>query len=135
MKRICALPALAVALMLALAASIAVSLSVSVPKASAYYLANGCDIYNEYDGQIYRCTPDRSTYYTPDGLNPNWVYPGTEGKAFGDDLGGGVTVNDNIGIPPPAPFLYYRDYCSNPSWLPATSSIRFSIWRPNAAAT
>lgn len=120
MKRTLALPSLAAALMIALAAAVAVSLTAGVPKASAYYLANGCDIYNEYNGKIYRCTPDRTSYYTPDGLNPNWVAPGTEGKAYGDGLGGfGFTVNDNIGIPPPAPFLYYRDYCSNPDWLPA----------------
>ncbi len=87
MKRTLALPSLAAALMIALAAAVAVSLTAGVPKASAYYLANGCDIYNEYNGKIYRCTPDRTTYYTPDGLNPNWVAPGTEGKAYGDGLG------------------------------------------------
>ena len=118
MKRTLALPSLAAALMIALAAAVAVSLTAGVPKASAYYLANGCDIYNEYNGKIYRCTPDRTTYYTPDGLNPNWVAPGTEGKAYVGDFGD-FTINDNIGIPPPAPYLYYRDYCSNPNWLPA----------------
>jgi hypothetical protein len=42
------------------------------------------------------------------------VYPGT--KAGGDGLGGGFTINDNIGIPPPAPYVAGRDYCSNPEW-------------------
>jgi hypothetical protein len=127
MKRTLALPSLAVALILALAAAVVVSLSASVPKASAYYLANGCDIYNEYNGVVYRCTPDRTTYYTPDGLNPNYVYPGTEGKAFADDLGGGLTIYDNIGIPPPAPFDYGRDYCSNPPGIPATFEGRWQV--------
>ena len=116
MKRICALPAVAVALMLAAAAAVVVSLSAGVPKASAYVLANGCDEYNPVNGKTYRCTPDRSTFYTPDGLNPNWVWPGTEGKAFRDDLGG-VTINDNIGIPPPAAYVPSRNYCSKPGWL------------------
>jgi len=120
MKRIVALPALSVALMLTLAAAVVVSLAAGVPNASAYFLANGCDVYDEYNGKIYWCTPDRTTYYTPDGLNPSWVYPGTEGKTFGDDLGEGLTINDSIGIPPPAPFSYSRDYCSEPDWLPAT---------------
>jgi hypothetical protein len=109
MKRICALPALAVALMLAVVAALAVSLSAGVPKASAYYLANGCDEYDPNKGVTYRCTPDRTTFYTPDGINPNWVYPGT--KSFGD-----LTINDNIGIPPPAAYRAGRDYCSNPEW-------------------
>ena len=109
MKRICALPAVAVALMLALVAAMAVSLSSGVPKASAYYLANGCDEYDPSKGLTYRCTPDRTTFYTPDGINPNWVDPGT--KSFGD-----LTINDNIGIPPPAAYVAGRDYCSNPWW-------------------
>ena len=86
MKRTLALPSLVAALMIALVAAVAVSLTAGVPKASAYYLANGCDSYNEYNGKIYRCTPDGRPYYTPDGLNPNWVAPGTEGKAYGGDL-------------------------------------------------
>src|SRR5690349_13664164 len=101
MKRTLALPSLAVALMIALAAAVAVSLSAGVPKASAYYLANGCDEYDPATGTTYRCTPDRTTFYTPDGINPNLVYPGT--KAGGYDLGG-LTINDNIGIPPAAPY-------------------------------
>lgn len=113
MKRIVALPALAVALMLALAAAVVVSLSSGVPKASAYVLSNGCDEYDPDRGITYRCTPDRTTFYTPDGINPNTVRPGT--ASFGDDLGG-VTVNDTIGIPPPAPYVAGRDYCSNPEW-------------------
>ena len=43
MKRTLALPSLAAALMIALTAAVAVSLTAGVPKASAYYLANGCD--------------------------------------------------------------------------------------------
>ena len=109
MKRIFALPALSVALVLALAAAVAVSLSAGVPKASAYYLANGCDEFDPDRGITYRCTPDRTTFYTPDGINPNWVYPGT--KTFGD-----MTINDPLGIPPPAPYVGGRDYCSNPEW-------------------
>ena len=109
MKRTAALPALAVALMLALAAAVVVSLSAGVPKASAYVLGNGCDEYDPGRRITYRCTPDRSTFYTPDGINPNAVYPGT--RSFGDG-----TINDNIGIPPPAPYVHGRDYCSNPEW-------------------
>jgi hypothetical protein len=114
MKRTLALPSLAAALMIALAAAAVVSLSAGVPKASAYYLANGCDEFDPNRGITYRCTPDRTTFYTPDGINPNSVYPGT--KAGGDGFGGGFTVNDNIGIPPPAPYVAGRDYCSNPEW-------------------
>jgi hypothetical protein len=110
MNRIVALPALAVALMLALAAAVVVSVSAGVPKASAYVLANGCDEYDPARWITYRCTPDRSTFYTPDGINPNAVYPGM--AAFGD-----VTINDGIGIPPPAPYKPGKDYCSNPWWV------------------
>jgi hypothetical protein len=120
MKRIHALPALVVALMLALAASVVVSLSVSVPKASAYYLANGCDEYDPDRGITYRCTPDRTTFYTPDGINPNYVWTGM--KASGGDF----TIDDNIGIPPPAPFNPAKDYCSNPEW---TWSYFEGIWQ------
>jgi hypothetical protein len=115
MKRTLALPSLAAALMVALAAAVAVSLTAGVPKASAYYLANGCDEFDPAKGITYRCTPDRTTFYTPDGINPNWVYPGT--KAGVDDLGAGFTINDNIGIPPPAPYVSGRDYCSDPWWV------------------
>jgi hypothetical protein len=118
MKRIFALPAVAVALMLALAAAVAVSLSAGVPKASAYVLANGCDEFDPDRGITYVCTPDRTTFYTPDGINPNWVYAGAgyfSFKSFGN-----VTIIDNIGIPPPAPFNPGKDYCSNPwfGWSP-----------------
>jgi hypothetical protein len=118
MKRIVALPALSVALMLALAAAVVVSLSAGVPKASAYVLANGCDEYDPDRGITYRCTPDRSAFYTPDGVNPNAVYPGAGYSSF-KDLGD-VTINDNIGIPPPAPFNPNKDYCSEPwfAWSP-----------------
>lgn len=104
MKWILALPVALVALVLA----------AGVPKASAYYLANGCDEYDPDRGMTYRCTPDRTTFYTPDGINPNWVYPGT--KIIIDGFGGDVTVNDTLGIPPPAPFVAGKDYCSNPEW-------------------
>ena len=82
MKRTLALPSLAAALMIALAAAVAVSLTAGVPKASAYYLANGCDEFDPARGITYRCTPDRTTFYTPDGINPNWVYPGTKASAL-----------------------------------------------------
>jgi len=121
MKRFVALPALSVALMLALAAAVVVSLSVSVPKASAYYLANGCDEFDPARGITYRCTPDRTTFYTPDGINPNSVWPGM--KASGGDFG----INDNIGIPPPAPYVAGRDYCSNPEWAWTPFE---GIWQP-----
>jgi hypothetical protein len=119
MKRTFALPSLAAALMIALAAAVGVSLTAGVPKASAYYLANGCDEYDPAKGITYRCTPDRTTFYTPDGINPNSVYPGTKAS-----LGGGLTINDNIGIPPPAPYVAGRDYCSNPefAWSPFEGS-------------
>jgi hypothetical protein len=109
MNRIIALPALAVALMLTVAAAVVVSLSAGVPRASAYVLSNGCDEYDPDRGITYRCTPDRSTFYTPDGIDPSRVYPGT--GTVGD-----VTVNDTLGIPPPAPYRAGRDYCSNPWW-------------------
>jgi hypothetical protein len=107
MQRRVALPFLAVVLMLAVGVAFVVSLSAGVPRASAYVLANGCDEYDPDRKITYRCTPDRSTFYTPDGINPNSVYPGT--GALGD-----ATINDNIGIPPPAPYVAGRDYCSNP---------------------
>lgn len=124
MKRIVALPAVAVALMLALAAAVVVSLSSGVPKASAYVLANGCDEYDPARGITYRCTPDRWSFYTPDGIDPNRVYVGANGaiKSFG-----GLTINDSLGIPPPAPFVAGKDYCSNPEWA---WSYFESIWQP-----
>ena len=118
MKRMLALPSLAVALMVALAAAAAVSLSAGVPKASAYYLANGCDEYDPARGITYICTPDRTTFYTPDGINPNWVYPGAGYSAVKSI--GYVPINDSLGIPPPAPFNPGKDYCSEPwyGWSP-----------------
>lgn len=118
MKRIVALPALAVALMLAVAAAVVGSLSPAVPKASAYVLSNGCDEYDPARGITYRCTPDRSTFYTPDGIDPTRVYVGagySTLKSFG-----GMTVYDSLGIPPPAPFNSSKDYCSEPwfGWSP-----------------
>ena len=32
------------------------------------------------------------------------------------DRGGSFTIDDPIGIPPPAPYVGGRDYCSNPEW-------------------
>jgi hypothetical protein len=119
MKRTLALPSLAAALLIALAAAAAVSLSAGVPKASAYYLANSCDEYDPARGVTYVCTPDRTTFYTPDGINPNsvWVGAGYSSpyKSIGD-----VTINDGFGIPPPAPFNPGKDYCSEPwyGWSP-----------------
>jgi hypothetical protein len=123
MKRIFALPALSVALVLALAAAVAVSLSAGVPKASAYYLANGCDEYDPDRGITYVCTPDRTTFYTPDGINPNWVYQGAGYSSFKSV--GDVTILDlGGGIPPPAPFNASKDYCSEPwfGWSPFEGS-------------
>jgi hypothetical protein len=124
MKRTLALPSLAVALLIGLAAATAVSLTTGVPKASAYYLANGCDEYDPERGITYVCTPDRTTFYTPDGINPNWVWAGADyssyasSGSFGDS--GDFTINDPIGIPPPAPFDPGKDYCSEPwfGWSP-----------------
>jgi hypothetical protein len=118
MKRMVALPALAVALILALAAAVVVSLSAGVPKASAYVLANGCDEYDPDRAITYRCTPDRSTFYTPDGIDPNRISVGAGYSSFKDF--GDSTINDNIGIPPPAPFNPNKDYCSEPwfAWTP-----------------
>jgi hypothetical protein len=89
-----------------------------VPKASAYYLANGCDEYDPDRGLTYRCTPDRSTFYTPDGLDPTRVYAGSGYSAISTSrlASRNVTVNDPILIPPPAPYRSGRDYCSN-SWF------------------
>lgn len=107
--------ALAAALLLAAAASAGLSVSPLVSKASAYVMSNGCDEYDPDRGNYYECVPDRTTFYTPDGINPNWVYQGTEygSAAYGDDFGG-MNVGDTPTIPPPAPFSSSKDYCSNP---------------------
>jgi hypothetical protein len=125
MKRTVALPALAVALMLAVAAAVVVSLSAGVPRASAYVLANGCDEYDPDRGITYRCTPDRSTFYTPDGVDPTRVYVGAGYGTF--KAIGTVTINDTLGIPPPAPYKAGKDYCSEPwfGWSPFEG-----IWQP-----
>ncbi len=104
MKRIVPLPALAVVLMLGIAGAFAVTFSPVVSKASAYVLSNGCDEYDPARGITYRCTPDRSTFYTPDGVDPTRVGVGT---GYGN-------INDTPGIPPAAPYVSGRDYCSNP---------------------
>jgi hypothetical protein len=118
MKRTVALPLLAVALMLAVAAAVVVSLSAAVPKASAYVLANGCDEFDPDRGITYRCTPNRWAFYTPDGVDPTTVPIGA-GYSTNKDLGFS-TINDSIGIPPPAPFNPNKDYCSEPwfAWSP-----------------
>src|SRR5262245_5240181 len=99
MKRIVALPAFAVALMLALAAAAGLSLTAAVPPASAHLLANGCDEFDPDRGITYRCTPDRSTLYTPDGIDPTKIAVGASYSAA--KTPGFFTVNDPIGIPPP----------------------------------
>jgi hypothetical protein len=114
MKRTVALPALAVALMLTVAAAVVVSLSAGVPRASAYVLSNGCDEFDPARGITYRCTPDRSTFYTPDGVDPTRVYVGAGYGTF--EAVGDFTINDTLGIPPPAPYKSGKDYCSNPWW-------------------
>lgn len=118
MKRIGALPLLAVALMLAVSAAVVVSLSAAVPKASAYVLANGCDEFDPDRGITYRCTPNRLAFYTPDGIDPTTVPVGA-GYLTRKDIGFS-TINDSIGIPPPAPFNPNKDYCSEPwfAWSP-----------------
>jgi hypothetical protein len=107
----------------ALAATAGLCVSSVVESASAYVMANGCD---EYDPVRSLCVPDRSTFYTPDGVNPSAVaqgtgYPGetTTYLAPTEELGakgpGMVVVTDGGGgIPPPAPYVSGRDYCSNP---------------------
>jgi len=103
----------------ALTAALVAALTVSAP-ASAYILSNGCDEYDPARAAYYQCVPDRTTFYTPDGVNPNSVpegtgYPGeTRQIAFLDDGGGSVNISDNVMIPPPAPYRAGRDYCSNP---------------------
>jgi hypothetical protein len=109
--RVAVVPVVAAALALAAAGAVALSLSPVVPKASAYVLGNGCDEYDPTRGIYYRCTPDRTTFYTPDGINPNSVPVGARYSSFGDGLG---TIYDTGGIPPPAPYRAGRDYCSNP---------------------
>lgn len=111
--RVAVAPVLAAMLMLAAAGAVGLSLSPAVQKASAVVLANGCDEYDPARGLYYRCVPDRTTFYTPDGINPNAVPVGTGYSSFGDELG---TIHDTGGIPPPAPYRAGRDYCSNPSF-------------------
>lgn len=104
---------------LTVAAAAITGLAVSVAPAGASILGNGCDEYDPARAVYYRCVPDRTTFYTPDGANPSAVPQGTgyAGEtrqiAFGDD-GGFVNVSDNVLIPPPAPYRLGRDYCSNP---------------------
>ena len=96
--------------------------SAFVGTASAYVLANGCDEYDPARAITYRCVPDRSTFYTPDGVNPSWVPVGTEypGETYGALRHAvGLTINDHLGIPPPAPYHSWKDYCSNPWWAPS----------------
>jgi hypothetical protein len=127
MRRIVLAPALAIMLTLAVAAAVAVSVSPAVPAASAYVLANGCDEYDPDRRITYRCVADRSTFYTPDGVDPTRVYVGAGYgyKPFGDRLGR-ANINDNVGIPPPAPFSPSKDYCSEP-WF--GSSAFEGIWQ------
>lgn len=117
------------ALRMVLLAALGVALmigAVSVPRASAYVLANGCDEYDPATGTTYRCTPDRSGFYTPDGVNPTTVPVGTNypSESFGYaalKLGPKYVTCCGFGaIPPPAPFNPSRDYCSNPwyGWSP-----------------
>src|SRR5919198_1339940 len=109
---------LGLALMLATAGAVALSVSPLASNASAYVLANGCDEYDPDRGIYYWCTPDRSTFYTPDGVDPSWVPVGagySAGPAASErtDLDPDMTYYDPGGIPPPAPFRAGRDYCSN----------------------
>jgi hypothetical protein len=105
-------------LMLAATATVALCVSPLAPTASAYVLSNGCDEYDPQRAIYYQCVPDRSTFYTPDGINPSAVWQGTEYATFGASIDGGLGIDSNIydlpGIPPPAPYVAGRDYCSNP---------------------
>lgn len=81
------------------------------PTASAYMLRDGCSEYDPDRDITYTCVPDRSTFYTPDGIDPTRVIQGTEysGETRMYDGDGSGSV-----IPPPAPYVAGRDYCSNP---------------------
>ena len=95
----------------------------------------GCQDLHDYERDIwYYCTPNGSTFYTPDGLDPTAGGPeygggcdpyggspkpcptvaanryewAEEGPMIPDPGPGGTT------IPSPAPFSYSRDYCSDP---------------------
>jgi hypothetical protein len=103
--------------------------AVSVPRASAYVLANGCDEYDPDRGITYRCNPSRTTFYTPDSVDPDRVSVGTN---YGSYLVLGTGPKDvyccNGGaIPPPAPFSSSKDYCSEPwyGWSPFEG-----MWQP-----
>jgi hypothetical protein len=106
------------ALVSAAATAVGVSVSPFVPTATAYYLANGCDEYDPARGLTYRCTPDRSTFYTPDGIDPTRVYVGAGYSATSTSrlASPNAIINDPLGIPPPAPYRSGMDYCSN-SWF------------------
>jgi hypothetical protein len=104
----------------AIAASTLIALAVSpfVSASSAYVLSNGCDEYDPATGTTYRCVPDRTTFYTPDGVNPDTIPVGTEyavsSKSASPGLVPSMTLNNPYGIPPPAPYVAGRDYCSDP---------------------
>jgi hypothetical protein len=129
-RRLLAAPLLGAVLAVLAVGAASVSMPKLVPKASAYVLSNGCDEYDPAQNVTYRCTPDRTAFYTPDGLDPNKVpigseYPG-EGSVFV-----GVTVDGGgFTIPPPAPYRPGRDYCSN--WLassPFEGKWQFTCYR------
>jgi hypothetical protein len=115
------LPPLVATLLLVALAVAAFSVSPAVERASAYVTANGCDEYDPQRAIYYQCTPDRSTFYTPDGVNPSAVAQGTgypgETSTYTTPInkfGGTLNIYDGGAIPPPAPYVQGRDYCSNP---------------------
>jgi hypothetical protein len=107
--------ALRIVLLAALGVALVIG-AVTIPRASAYVLANGCDEYDPARNKTYVCTPSRSDFYTPDGVDPAAVPVGTN---YGSDVSSrtgpqDVYCCDGGAIPPPAPYRAGRDYCSNP---------------------
>lgn len=114
-RRLLAAPLLSAVLALLAVGAATVTVPKLVPKASAYVLSNGCDEYDPATYVTYRCTPDRTNFYTPDGVDPNRVWIGTEYPGEGTVFQGVTRDGGGFTIPPPAPYVAGRDYCSN--WL------------------
>jgi hypothetical protein len=104
----------------------AAAAGLGVPSAASSYPVDDGSYCNEYDpdrGIYYDCTPDQSTFYTPEGEDPASYTAasggGTDPYAGG---GGGAAFRDNLpgdgggSIPPPAPYDSSKNYCSAP-WI------------------